>query len=265
MNIVERNNIKIFGQGRQTLIFAHGYGCDQRIWNAVTPAFEKDYEVILFDHVGSGKSDLSKYDRAKYSSLRGYADDVLEIGEALDIQGGVFVGHSVSTMIGILAAIKSPGLFEKLILIGPSPCYFNEEGYEGGFSNEDINRMLQHVDTNYESWSKSMAPIIMGNNDRPELSEMLTETFCRNQPELAKHFAHVTFLADHRADLPNLNTPSLILQCSKDSIAPLAVGEYLHRELRKSDLRVLKATGHCPHVSAPSETIEAMQDFLEPH
>lgn len=262
MNIIERNNIKVSGLGDETILFAHGYGCDQRIWKSVAPAFEKDYEVVLFDHVGAGHSDLSKYDRTKYSTLWGYADDLAEIVEALDINGAVFVGHSVSTMIGILAAIKNPKLFKRLILIGPSPCYFNEMGYDGGFSYDAINQMLQQVDTNYESWAKAMVPIIMGNSDRPALSQELLETFCQNQPDIARHFAYVTFLADHRSDLPKLDLPSLILQCSQDSIAPLSVGHYLNRELRHSELVILNATGHCPHVSAPLETISTIQNYL---
>jgi sigma-B regulation protein RsbQ len=262
MNVIERNNIKISGHGSKPIIFAHGYGCDQRIWTSVAPAFEADYEVVLIDHVGAGGSDLSKYDRTRYSTLQGYADDIVEIGEALDITGGVFVGHSVSTMIGLLASIKNPKLFDRIVLIGPSPCYFNEAGYDGGFSYEAINQMLQQVDSNYESWSKTMVPIIMGNSDRPELSEQLVETFCQNQPDIARHFAHVTFLADHRKDLHRVEVPSLILQCSEDSIAPTSVGEYLSRNLKNSKLKALKATGHCPHVSEPKETIESIHEYL---
>ncbi len=262
MNIIERNNVTVRGQGSQFMMFAHGYGCDQTIWHLVAPAFEKDYEVILFDHVGAGKSDTSQYNRSKYSTLQGYADDIIEIGERLDIQGGIFVGHSVSCMIGVLTAIKNPRLFERLILIGPSPCYFNEDSYQGGFSYEAINELLQFVESNYEAWAKAMAPIIMGNFDRPELGQELIDQFCRNKPEIARHFAQVTFLSDNRRDLQKLAVPSLLLQCSLDKIAPECVGHYLHRKMKNSTLKILKATGHCPHLSAPEETIEAIVDYL---
>jgi sigma-B regulation protein RsbQ len=263
MNIIERNNVTIHGKGSQAMMFAHGYGCDQTIWRLVAPAFFDDYEVILFDHVGAGKSDTSKYNRSKYSTLQGYADDIVELGQRLEVHGGIFVGHSVSCMIGLLAAIKDPQLFERLIMIGPSPCYFNENDYQGGFSYEAIGDMLQLVESNYDTWARSMAPFIMGNLDRLELATELTETFCRNKPEIAKHFAHVTFLSDNRRDLPQLTVPSLIMQCAEDRIAPECVGRYLHRMMPHSTLRILKATGHCPHLSAPTETIAVMRDYLK--
>ncbi|MDQ3235205.1 MAG: alpha/beta hydrolase [Pseudobdellovibrionaceae bacterium] len=263
MNIIDRNNVTVRGQGNQPILFSHGYGCDQTIWRLVTPAFEQDYEVILFDHVGAGKSDTSKYNRSKYSTLQGYADDVIEIGERLEITDGIFVGHSVSSIIGILAAIKKPRLFSKLILVGPSPCYFNENDYIGGFTYEAISDMLRLVESNYETWAKTMAPLIMGNPEHPELAEELIETFCSNKPEIAKHFAHVTFLSDNRPDLPQLQVPSLILQCSKDVIAPETVGRYLHKVLKESELHIMQATGHCPHLSAPHETIEAIHRYLK--
>lgn len=263
MNIIERNNVTIHGKGSQAMMFAHGYGCDQTIWRLLAPSFTEDYEVILFDHVGAGKSDTSHYNRSKYSTLQGYADDIVELGQKLDIHGGIFVGHSVSCMIGVLAAIKDPQLFDRLIMIGPSPCYFNESDYQGGFSYEAIGDMLQLVESNYDSWARAMAPIIMGNIDRPELAAELTENFCRNKPEIARHFAHVTFLSDNRRDLPQLQTPSLILQCSEDRIAPETVGRYLHRTTPHSTLRILNATGHCPHLSAPQETADAMREYLK--
>lgn len=263
MNIIERNNVTLQGKGSQAMMFSHGYGCDQTIWRLVAPAFYDDYEVILFDHVGAGKSDTSQYNRSKYSTLQGYADDIVELGQRLEIHGGIFVGHSVSCMIGILAAIKEPQLFDQLILLGPSPCYFNEGDYQGGFSFEAIGDMLKLVESNYESWAQAMAPLIMGNLDRPELATELTENFCRNKPEIAKHFAHVTFLSDNRRDLPLLKVPSLIMQGSEDCIAPETVGRYLHRVMPRSTLRLLRATGHCPHLSAPDETIETMRDYLK--
>ncbi len=244
------------------MLFAHGFGCDQHMWRFVAPAFEEEYKVILFDHVGAGKSDLTAYNRAKYDSLNGYADDVLEICRDLNLEDGIFVGHSVAAMIGILAAIKEPERFTKLVLIGPSPSYINDGGYTGGFTREEIASLLDVLDSNYLGWSSTMAPAIMGRPDQPELGEELTNSFCRTDPEIAKHFAHVTFLSDNRADLPNLKTRSLILQCSNDVIAPEAVGRYLHRTLADSHLVMMKAIGHCPNLSAPDETIAAMKAFL---
>jgi len=245
------------------MIFAHGFGCDQHMWRLVAPAFEDDYKVILFDHVGAGQSELAAYDPAKYSSLAGYAHDLLEICHELDVRDGIFVGHSVSAMIGVLAAIKAPARFEKLVLIGPSPCYINDADYVGGFSKADIAELLDAMDNNYLGWSSTMAPAIMGNPERPALGEELTNSFCRTDPTIAKQFAQVTFLSDNRADLPKLRTPALILQCSHDAIAPEAVGHYLHRTLADSQLVMMKASGHCPNLSAPDETIAAIKTFLE--
>jgi sigma-B regulation protein RsbQ len=244
------------------MILAHGFGCDQNMWRFITPAFEDDYRVVLFDHVGAGRSDLSAYDRTKYGSLDGYADDVLEICHELHLTGAVFVGHSVSAMIGVLAALKEPDRFTKLVLVGPSPCYIDDGDYVGGFTREDVEGLLDSLDSNYLGWSSAMAPAIMGNADRPELAAELTNSFCRADPEIAKRFARVTFLSDNRADLPRLKTRSLILQCSHDVIAPESVGSYVHRQLPDSELVVMKATGHCPNLSAPEETIAAMKAFL---
>lgn len=262
MSVLKRNNVTISGRGQTPMLFAHGFGCDQHMWRFVAPAFEDDYKVIRFDHVGAGGSDLAAYNRTRYSTLAGYAEDVLEICRALGVQGGIFVGHSVSAMIGILAAIKEPERFAKLILIGPSPCYLNDGDYIGGFARSDIDALLEFLDSNYLGWSSTMAPTIMGNPDRPELGSELTNSFCRTDPEIAKQFAHVTFLSDNRADLPKLTTPSLILQCSQDVIAPETVGRYLHRTLSNSELVIMRATGHCPNLSAPDETITAMRSFL---
>lgn len=263
MSVLKRNNVTITGHGQQPMLFAHGFGCDQHMWRMVAPAFAADYKVILFDHVGSGHSDLSAYDFNKYSSLKGYADDLLEICHELDISGGIFVGHSVSSMIGVLAAIREPERFAKLVLIGPSPCYVNDENYVGGFSREDIDGLLDMLDSNHLGWSGAMAPVIMGNPDRPELAEELTNSFCRTDPAIASQFARVTFLSDNRADLPQLKTPALLLQCTADPIAPETVGRYLHDVLPQSTLFMMKATGHCPNLSAPAETIAAMRAYLD--
>jgi sigma-B regulation protein RsbQ len=262
MDVLKRNNVHVSGTGDKAMVFAHGFGCDQNMWRFVTPAFEKEYMIVLFDLVGSGKSDISSYSKMKYETLQGYADDVLEICEALKLQQVIFVGHSVSSMIGALAALKEPDRFEKLVMIGPSPCYINSEGYVGGFSREDIEELLESLDSNYLGWSAAMAPVIMGNPDRPELGEELTNSFCQNDPEIARHFAHTTFLSDNRADIERLKTKTLILQCSEDVIAPMEVGQYVHQHIPDSEMVVLRATGHCPNLSAPEETIAAIKSFL---
>jgi sigma-B regulation protein RsbQ len=244
------------------MLFAHGFGCDQTMWRYVAPAFEADHRVILFDHIGAGESDTSAYNRTKYSSLTGYADDVLAICRELDLRDVVFVGHSVSAMIGVLAAIREPSRFGHLVLVAPSPRYIHDEGYIGGFTQNDINGLLELLDSNFMAWSSMLGPTIMGNPDRPELGEELTQSFCRTDPTIARHFARVTFLSDNRADLPKIQTPTLILQCSDDAIAPAAVGEYMHKNIRGSQLVKMKATGHCPNLSAPEETIAAIRAFL---
>jgi sigma-B regulation protein RsbQ len=263
MDALRRNNVKLSGpEGAQPMIFAHGFGCDQNMWRFVTPAFEDKYRIVLFDHVGAGGSDPSAYSRGKYESLKGYASDVLEICRELGLTRAIFVGHSVSAMIGVLAALQEPDRFERLVLVGPSPRYIDDGDYVGGFSREDIEGLLDSLDSNYLGWSSAMAPVIMGNPDRPELGSELTNSFCRTNPEIAKHFARVTFLSDNRADLPKLKVRSLILQCQDDAIAPRSVGEYVHRQLADSELVLMEATGHCPNLSAPQETIAAIQRFL---
>ena len=244
------------------MIFAHGFGCDQQMWRLVAPAFEADHRVILFDHVGAGGSDLSAYDVARHGSLDGYTDDVLELCRELDVSDAVFVGHSVSAMIGVLAAIREPERIGKLVLVGPSPCYVDDERYVGGFSREDIDELLESLDSNFLGWSSAMAPVIMGNPDRPELGEELTNSFCRTDPEIAAQFARVTFLSDNRGDLGGVRVPTLVLQCSDDAIAPPSVGEYVHREISGSTLVLLDATGHCPNLSAPDQTVAAIRAFV---
>jgi sigma-B regulation protein RsbQ len=261
--VLQRHNVKVSGTGTQAMVFAHGFGCDQNMWRFVAPAFEDRYRVVLFDHIGAGGSDLSAYDPDRYSSLDGYADDVVALCRELGVTSGVFVGHSVSAMIGVLAAKRAPELFDKLVLIGPSPRYIDDGDYVGGFSEGQVHELLDFLDSNHMGWSQAMAPVIVGNPDRPELGEELTNSFCRTDPEIAKRFARTTFLADNRADLDDVQTPALILQCADDVIAPQAVGEYVHRRLRNSELVLLKATGHCPNLSHPEETVAAMRAFLQ--
>jgi len=260
--LLQRHNVRVFGNGQIPMIFAHGYGCDQNMWRYITPAFEDKYRIVLFDHVGHGQADASTFDKVKYGTLQGYVDDVLAICRELDLTGAVFVGHSVSAMIGVLAANREPEWFARLVLIGPSPCYINEGDYIGGFAKADIEALLDTLDSNHLGWSSAMGPVIMGNPDRPELGEELTNSFCRTHPDIAKHFARVTFLSDNRNDLRQARIKSLVLQCSADVIAPESVGYYVHQNLRDSKLVVMQATGHCPNLSAPDETILAMQAFL---
>jgi sigma-B regulation protein RsbQ len=244
------------------MIFAHGFGCDQNMWRLVTPAFEPDFQVVLFDHVGCGKSDLDAYDPAKYSSLSGYAQDVVAICRELGVTGGVFVGHSVSAMIGALASIEAPELFDDLIMIGPSPRYINDGAYVGGFSREQIEELLDFLDDNHLGWSAAMGPVIMGNPDRPELAEELVNSFCRTDPAIAKAFARVTFFSDNRADLAKVPARALVVQAKEDVIAQQQVGEYVRSMLPRAEMVVINATGHCPNLSAPDEIIRVTREFV---
>jgi len=262
-DVTRRNNVTVVGRGEPALLFAHGFGCDQNMWRYVVPAFERAHRVVLFDHVGAGQSERAAYNRQKYSTLDGYATDVLEICQALELSDVVFVGHSVSSMIGVLAANREPDRFKALVLVGPSPRYINDDGYVGGFSREDIEGLLGSLDSNYLGWSTAMAPAIMGNAGRPELGQELTNSFCRTDPEIASHFARVTFFSDNRQDLAAVRIPTLILQCSEDVIAPYAVGDFIHERIPGSELVVMKATGHCPNLSAPDETAAAIEAFLD--
>lgn len=261
MSIATRNNVRIEGSG-PPMVFAHGFGCDQNMWRLLAPRYADRFTTIQFDQVGSGQSDLAAYDPAKYDSLHGYASDVLEILDEFAKEPVLFVGHSVGAMVGLLAGLKAPEKFAGHLMVGPSPCYVNDGDYQGGFSREDIDGLLQMLEANYLGWSSSMAPAIMGAPDRPELGVELTNSFCRTDPDIAKQFARVTFLSDNRKDLDRVTTPTLIIQSEEDIIAPLAVGEYLHDKLRGSMLRVVENVGHCPHLSAPSKSADAMDEFL---
>jgi sigma-B regulation protein RsbQ len=263
VSVRSRHNLTEHGPPEgKPMLFAHGFGCDQNMWRFVWPAFAESHRVLLFDHVGAGKSELSAYDPQRYSSLEGYAQDVLEICAELDLDDVVFVGHSVSAMIGALAAAEKPERFEQLVMIGPSPRYIDDEDYLGGFSKADIEGLLDSMDSNYLGWSGQMAPVIMGNPERPELGVELTESFCRTDPEIARSFARVTFTSDNRADLARVQTRCLVLQCAEDAIAPESVGRFVDQSLADSQLVILDASGHCPNLSAPEETIRAILDSL---
>ena len=263
VSIAIRHNINESGRpDGQPMLFAHGFGCDQNMWRYVAPRFEDEFRVVLFDHVGAGQSDLSAYDEQRYSSLSGYAEDVVAICTELELRDVIFVGHSVSAMIGALAAAAEPELFAKLVLVGPSACYLNDADYVGGFSAEDINDMLESLESNYLGWSSAMAPVIMGRADRPELGQELTESFCRTDPAIARQFARVTFLSDNRDDLAAVATPTLVLQCANDIIAPVSAGEFVRDRMPHAWMVRLKATGHCPNLSAPDETAAAIEQFV---
>lgn len=262
MSAIARNNVKVAGSGATAIVFAHGFGCDQAMWRHVAPAFAHDYRTVLFDHVGCGGADNSAYDARAYATLQRYADDVLEFCAELGLRSAVFVGHSVSAMIGILAAIRAPERIGSLVLVGPSPCYYRDGDYDGGFERSDLDGLLEAMDDNYLIWSRSFAPAVAGNAERPELADELASSFCRADPDIARQFARLTFLSDHRADLARVTVPTLVLQCAQDAIAPEQVGRYVHRQVRGSRFVQLAATGHCPHLSAPAETIAAIRSFL---
>jgi len=262
MTALVRNHVHVKGSRQRAMIFAHGFGCDQNMWRLVAPAFEDEFKTVLFDHVGAGHSDLKAYDSVKYASLSGYADDLVEICRELAITEGVFVGHSVSAMIGVLASIKAPEIFESLVLVGPSPRYINDNDYVGGFTADEIDELLETLDDNHMGWSAAMAPAIMGNADRPELGNELASSFCRTDPAIAKAFARVTFTSDNRADLPRITARTLILQCRDDIIASEEVGKFVHEQVAESQLIFLDATGHCPNLSAPAEVIAAIRKFV---
>lgn len=261
-SILTRNNVNVIGTGEKVMLFAHGFGCDQRSWQFVVDAFTDDYKVVLFDYVGSGRSDVTQYNSEKYGQLDGYAQDILDVCEALALREVIFVGHSVSSMTGVLAAIKKPEYFSKLIFIGPSPRYLNDVGYTGGFERTDLESLFEFMDSNYLGWSNTMAPVIMGNSDRPELGKFLTNSFCSTDPEVAREFARVTFFSDNREDLSKLKIQSLILQCTEDVIAPVSVGEFVAANVPQNKLVQLQATGHCPHISEPEQTIRAIRNYL---
>lgn len=262
-HLVTRNNLRISGLANgRAMVFVHGFGCAQGVWRTVAPAFETDYRVVLYDHVGSGHADPSAYSSQRYATLAAYAEDLVEIADRHRIQGGVMVGHSVGATIGILAARWRPDLFDHLVLVGPSPCYVNTGDYVGGFERRDIDDLLDTLASNHLGWSRQMAPVIMGRPDRPDLQDELTESFCRTDPKAAEDFARATFLADNRADLPHVQARALVLQCTDDPIAPVSVGEYVRRHLPRGHLVAIETSGHCPHMSEPDAVIRAMRDFL---
>ncbi|MGW2826531.1 alpha/beta fold hydrolase [Streptomyces sp. NPDC001443] len=263
MDVARRNNVAVTGNPRgRTVVLAHGFGCDQNMWRLTLPALAEDYRVVLFDYVGSGRSDATAFSEDRYTSLAGYAQDVVEVCEVLDLRDAAFVGHSVSAMIGVLAAGMAPERIAAHVMIAPSARYIDDDGYHGGFSIDDIDELLTSLESNYLGWSAQMAPVIMGNADRPHLGEELKNSFCATDPDMARVFARTTFLSDSRQDLKNVRVPTLVLECAQDVIAPREVGAFIHEAIPGSILVTLDAHGHCPHLSAPEVTNEAIRDFL---
>ncbi|WP_010308200.1 alpha/beta fold hydrolase [Kurthia senegalensis] len=261
-SIFSRNHVTILGEGKQVILFAHGFGCEQSMWKQITPAFEKEYRLVLFDYVGAGKSDIHAYD-ANYRSIEGYVQDVLLIIEQLQLEDVIFVGHSVSSMIGMLASIRQPEKFKKIIMIGPSPCYMNDGDYKGGFEEEDVQELLKMMEMNFTGWASYMAPFALGESSTEKTAEQLENVFVSQDPHIAREFAEVTFRLDCRDQLSKMTTPSLILQCADDSIVPSEIGYYLHAHLPHSQFQLLKAKGHYPHISHPEETIAFVKDYIK--
>lgn len=259
---IDTFNINITGNGSGVMLFAHGFGCDQNMWRLLVPDFEKEFKLVMFDLMGCGKSDLSRYQPDRYNSLDGHTEDLIQICDALGLENITLVAHSVSAMIGALASIRRPELFNQIIMVCPSPFYLNEEGYKGGFNKEDIESLLVQMENNYLGWATSMAPLILNNKGKLEVEEELSENFCRNNPEIAKQFARVTFLSDNRKDISNLVTRTLIIQCREDIVAPAEVGQFMHKRIPDNEIVTIDVIGHCPHLSAPSETSRAMRSFL---
>ncbi|MFJ4523569.1 alpha/beta fold hydrolase [Streptomyces sp. NPDC088810] len=264
MDILRRNNVRVIGpESGRTMILAHGFGCDQNMWRLVAPGLAQHFRVVLFDYVGSGRSDLAAWQEERYATLDGYAQDVVDVCEELDLRDAVFVGHSVSAMAGVLAAAGAPDRIGSLVMVCPSPSYIDQEDYRGGFTAADIHELLDSLEANYLGWSAAMAPVIMGNPDRPELGEELTNSFCATDPDIARVFARTTFLSDTRQDLKTVTVPTLVLECEQDVIAPREVGAYVHAAIPGSRLVTLAATGHCPQLSAPEATAQAITGFVE--
>ncbi len=262
MSALIRHNVKILGSREPAIVFMHGYGCDQQVWRHVAPAFADDYRIVLFDHIGSGGSDRGAFDRHKYAGLEGYARDLIDVCREARLERPVLVGHSISAMIAVVAARMAPGLFDRLVLLAPNPCYLKDGDYDGGFTREDIEQLLDTLDSNFFSWARMMAPVIMNTPERPELADELANRFCAMDPVVARHFARVTFMSDCRHELAHVQPPCLVLQCSDDALAALHVGEYLRDHLPHAELAVMKASGHCPHLSVPQETIDLIRRFL---
>lgn len=263
MGIIERHNVNVTGNGAKTIVFAHGFGCDQTMWQFVAPAFVRDYRVVLFDLMGAGQSDLSDYDFDAYSDLLRHGQDIVDICDALDLEAPVVIGHSVSAITSGLAAAANPGRFSRLAMVSPSPCFMNDGAYHGGFDREDLHGVVEFMQENYLGWAQQLAPAIAGQSPDEPAAQMLTQSFCRTDPNIARHFGQVTFLSDRRADMHKIDTPTLIVQSREDGIAPVTVGEWMQAEMPHATLKVIDAIGHCPHMTSPQETAAVIRDYLD--
>lgn len=263
MDAVVRLNAHVTGpDGARPIVFAHGFGCDQSMWRKVAPDLAADHQVVLYDLLGSGGSDLDAYDPERYSRLEAHAEDLVALCRELDLHDVVFVGHSVSAMVGVLAQVAAPDLISTLVLVGPSARYLDDEGYVGGFAGSDIDDLLETMDSNHLGWQDPLAGMVTGDPDRPELKGELEASFCRTRPDIARHFAGVTFLGDNRDDLVEVSAPTLVIQTRNDAIAPVSAGELVHQRIADSTLVMIEGRGHCPHLSAPAETLKAIREFL---
>ncbi len=261
--ILKRNNVSVIGKGPQTLVFAHGFGCDQNMWRFITPDFIEQYQLVLFDYMGSGKSDIDGYDLRKYSSLDGYADDIIDICHALDLQDVIAIGHSVSATITTLAALKEPKLFSRLIHVSPSPCFLNDPpSYMGGFELSDLEELLSLMDKNYIGWASYLAPIVIGRQASDILTGELSDSFCSTDPVITKNFARATFLSDHRKEFAKTPIPALVIQSQKDNLASTDVGYFLHKTIPESMISVIESEGHCPHMTHPDLVVAAIKNYL---
>lgn len=267
MDVLRRNHVQVIDGSGPTLVYGHGFGCNQSMWADITPAFKDTHRQVLFDYVGSGGSDLSAFDQHRYSELQGYAQDLLDVCDALGLtRDVVLVAHSVSCSIGMLAAIERPALFRHVVMVGPNPCFVNDPPYVGGFEREDLQELLELMDRNFMGWADFLAPVASG--DSAVTGRRLHESFCSTDPLIARTFAQATFFADNRADVARMHAPSLVLQHRHDALAPLAVGEFMVTHLRQGALRVLDVAGHCAHMSHPHLVVDAIRSVLptsDPH
>lgn len=261
--IIARNNVKIFGEGEQTLLLAHGFGCDQNMWRFVKSDLGKKYRLVLFDYVGSGKSDLASFSSEKYSALDGYAENIIDVCRALNLEKVTIVGHSVSSMIGLIASIDSPQYFANMVMICPSPCFLNfPPNYFGGFERKDLEELIDLMDKNYIGWANYLAPLVMGSNNSPELIGEMSGSFCSTDPIIARVFAEATFFSDHRDILPKAKHPALVLQSRVDALASPSVGEYVQNNLPNSKMEIIDAEGHCLHMTCPEKIVQQIIDFV---
>ncbi len=262
MRSLRKNNVSISGSGSKTLVFVHGYGCDQSMWRFVAPQFELSHRVVLYDLTGMGQSDLSEYDFKAYRTLQRHADDLTAILEDLEVSDGVLIGHSVGATIACLAALKCPERISALALVAPSPSFMNDAAYTGGFDREALEGLVNLMDENFLGWTSRVTPTIAGEDRAGETAAELTQSFCRTDPAIAKHFGRITFLADHRADMKRVEAPAAIIQCTDDALAPVDVGVWLSENMKRGTLKFIEATGHCPHMTEPAKTTEAIREFL---